>query len=360
MNSRLSNLHKLLAKQSLDAALISSPFNILYLTNFSHFYHTEREAFLLITKKNRYIFTDGRYTEAVKKHITNFQLVEISARNPFENLIKNIIKKEKIISLGIETNNITVAEHKKIAPHVKNLRHFDLTELRITKDKEEITAIKKACDLGDKTFAFILEKLKPGITEKEVAFEMESFIRKNGAEISFNAIVAFGKNTAFPHHKTGNDRLKNNDTILLDFGVKYENYCSDMTRTIFFGKASPEQKRVYTTVLTAQQKAIEYLQENVKNQIPLSGIDKIARDYIIGHNFPSFPHSLGHGIGLQDHEPHPLSPKSKEIVKNGMVFSIEPGIYLTDFIGVRIEDLFAIQDYKVIQLTHSPKTLIEL
>jgi Xaa-Pro aminopeptidase len=366
MNPRLNNLDKLLTQQSLDATLISSPANIIYLTNFSHFSHTEREAFLLITKKNRYILTDGRYTDAVKKHITEmsyknkFQLTEISSQNSFENLLKNIVEKEKILSLGIETNNITFSEHKKIAPYVKNIKHFDLTELRITKDKEEISAIQKACALGDKTFAFILEKIKPGITEKEVAFEMESFIRKNGAEISFNTIVAFGKNAAFPHHKTSNEQLKNNDVILLDFGVKYENYCSDMTRTIFFGKASPEQKHVYTTVLTAQQKAIEYLEKNIKNQIPLSCIDKIARDYIISQKFPSIPHSLGHGIGLEVHETPSLSSKSKEIVKNGMVFSIEPGIYLTDSIGVRIEDLIAIQDNKVIQLTHSPKNLIEL
>lgn len=378
MNSRLTNLNKLLTKNSLDAALISSPANIIYLTNFSHFYHTEREVFLLITKKNRYIFTDGRYTEAIKKHfqsnviarpsktaaaISNknkFQLLEISSQNSFDNLLKNIVKKEKILSLGIETNNITVAEHKKIASVVKNLKHFDLTELRIKKDKKEISAIQKACEIGDETFTFILKKIKSGITEKEIAYEMENFIRKKGAEISFRTVVAFGKNSAYPHHKTGNDRLENNDTILLDFGVKYENYCSDMTRTIFLGKASPEKKRVYATVLTAQQKAIEYLKKNIKNQIPLSSIDKIARDYIIAQNFPSIPHSLGHGIGLQDHEPHPLSPKSKEIVKNGMVFSVEPGIYLTDSVGVRIEDLIAIQDNKVIHLTHSPKTLIEL
>ncbi len=378
MNHRLLKLDKLLSQQSLDAALISKVSDITYLTNFSHFSHIEREAFLLITQKNRYILTDGRYSDAVKKHISppsrwqaerseamtpgrwtpELQLAEISAQNPFDNVLKSIVEKEKIHSLGIETNNITVAEHKKIAPHVKNLKHFDLTELRIKKDPEEISAIQKACELGDKTFAFILEKIKPGITEKEVAYEMENFIRKNGAEISFRTVVAFGKNSAFPHHKTGNERLKNNDTVLLDFGVKYENYCSDMTRTIFFGKASPEKKRVYATVLTAQQKAIEYLKKNIKNQILLSSIDKIARDYIIAKGYPTIPHALGHGIGLQDHESYSLS--TKEILKNGMVFSIEPGIYLTDSIGVRIEDLIAIQDNKILQLTQSSKTLNEL
>jgi len=360
MSTRINNLKNLFPKNSIDATLISSPHNILYLTNFSHFYHTEREAFLLITQKNQYILTDGRYTDAVKKHIKNFQLLEISPQNPFENTIKNIIEKEKILSLGIETNNITVAEHKKIAPCVKNIKHFDLTELRIQKDKEEIAAIQQACIIGDKTFAFILKKIKPGITEKEVAFEMENFIRKNDAEISFRTVVAFGKNSAFPHHKTGRDRLKNNDAILLDFGVKYENYRSDMTRTIFFGKASLEKKRVYATVLNAQQKAIEYLKKNIGNKIFLSDADKIARGYIIAQKFPSFPHSLGHGIGLKDHEPPSINPKSKEILKTGMVFSIEPGIYLNNFMGVRIEDLIAIRDNKVLHLTNSPKNLIEL
>ncbi len=366
MNSRLADLNKLLAQQSLDAALISKVSDIIYLTNFSHFLLTEREAFLLITKNSGYIFTDGRYTEAVKKHITaisktaNFQLLEISSQNSFENLLKNIVEKEKILSLGIETNNITVAEHKKIASVVKNLKHFDLSELRKIKDGEEISAIQKACELGDKTFAFILEKIKPGITEKEIALEMEWFVRKNNTEMSFSTIVAFGKNSAFPHHKTGNDRLKNNDTILLDFGVKYENYCSDMTRTIFLGISPSEKKRVYTTVLDAQQKAIEYLEKNIKNQISLSSIDKIARDYIIANGYPTIPHGLGHGIGLDVHEAPSLSPKSKDIAKNGMIFSVEPGIYLAGSIGVRIEDLIAIQNNKVIHLTKSSKNIIEL
>lgn len=359
MNTRIRNLRSLFSKNSIDAALISSPYNILYLTNFSHFYHTEREVYLLITEKNQYIFTDGRYTDAVKKYITNFNLVEILTKNPLENQLKNIIKKEKIISLGIETNNITVAEHKKIAPNVKNLKHFDLTELRVQKDNEEISAIQQACAIGDKTFAFILDKIKPGITEKELALEMELFIRKNGAELPFNIIVAFGKNAAFPHHKTGNERLKNKDIILLDFGVKYENYCSDMTRTLFIGKATTEEKRVYTTVLQAQQKAIKTLNSR-KKSIKTSDIDQVARNHITSRGYPTIPHSLGHGIGLQEHEPYPLSPKSKEIIKNGMVFSIEPGIYLADSIGVRIEDLFAIQGNSLLQLTHSPKTLIEL
>lgn len=360
MNSRLANLGLLLSQQSLQGALISSPANILYLTNFSHFNHIEREAFLLIIPNTRYILTDSRYADAVKKHIKNFTLVEISSQNPLEKILQTIAGKEKILSLGIESNNITFAEYKKIVPRIKNLKHFDLTKLRMQKDLEEITAIQKACELGDKTFSYILDKIKPAMTEKEIALEMELLIRKNGAETSFNTIVAFGKNAAFPHHKTGSQRLKNNDTILLDFGIKYENYCSDMTRSIFFGKASGEKKRIYQTVLDAQQKAFEYLEKNVKKQIHLSSIDKISRDYIISQNLPTIPHSLGHGIGLEVHEAPTLSPKSKDILKTGMVFSIEPGIYLNNVMGVRIEDLVAIQDNHVLQLTQSPKNLIEL
>lgn len=360
MNFRLKNLKNLVAKNYLDAALISSPANVLYLTDFTDFQHMEREVFLFITQKNAYIFTDARYTNAVKKYVKSFTLEEISTENTFEKLLKSLIKKEKIISVGIETNDITVSEHKKIAPHIKNLKHFDLSKLRMQKDKKEISAIQKACELGDKTFTYILKKIKQDITEKEIAYEMESFIRKNGAEISFRTTVAFAENSAFPHYNSSNRRLKNNDIILLDFGVKYENYCSDMTRTIFFGKATTKKKRVYQTVHDAQQKAIEYLEKNIKNQIALSGIDKIAREYIISKGFPTIPHALGHGIGIQVHEEPRLTPKTQETAKNGMVFSIEPGIYLTDSIGVRIEDLIAIQDNKVIHLTQSPKNLIEL
>src|SRR6185369_15439550 len=171
--------------------------------------------------------------------------------------IKNISEKENILVLGIEEDNITVREQKKIAKVVKIQKHFTLNELRIQKESKEIAKIKKACTIGDKAFSYILKQIKVGMTEKEIAFLLETFVRKNDAEPSFPSIVAFSENAAVPHHKTGKRKLKNDEFVLLDFGVKYENYCSDMTRTVFFGKANKEQKKAYETVLAAQNKAIK-------------------------------------------------------------------------------------------------------
>lgn len=370
MNNRLSKFKKLLSEKTLDAALISSVPDILYLTGFSHFSDIEREGFLLITKDNNYIITDGRYSHAVKTHIKNFQLLELSGQTNFEKILEKIFTHEKIKNLGIDEFNLSVYEHKKIKN--VNTKHFNLTSLRRIKDPSEIEKIQKACTIGDKTFTYILTKIKKGITEKQIALELENFIKQQEAEFSFPAIVAFQENAAIPHHKTGNRTLNDNEFILLDFGVKYDNYCSDMTRTIFFGKANEEQKKTYQTVLEAQLKTIEQCNfliikqlnnETMKQSninINASDLDNAARSYIISKGYLSIPHSLGHGIGLEVHESPSLSPKSKDELTRGMVFSIEPGIYLNDKFGIRVEDLFAIQNNKLIQLTKSTQNFIEI
>lgn len=222
--------------------------------------------------------------------------------------------------------------------------------------KDAIPSIKKACKLTDAAFKFILKKIKPGISEKEIAFEINDFIKKHGADIAFPSIVAFDKNSVEIHHKPTDQRLKTKDIILMDFGAKVENYCSDMTRTIFLGKATSEQKKIYQTVLEAQKRAMKQLNNGIK----ASSVDKIARDYIVSQGYPTIPHSLGHGVGLEVHESPRLSPTSNDILKPGMVFSIEPGIYLPNKFGVRIEDLVALEQDGIKILTHSTKALIEL
>jgi len=240
--------------------------------------------------------------------------------------------------------------------------------LRVKKEEEEIAAIQKACKLGDSAFEYVLGKIKPGMSEQEVAFELEMFIKKHGAELSFRTIIASGKNSSVPHHQTSNQKLMSNTILLLDFGVKIDNYCSDMTRTIFLGKANPDQKKMYEAVRVAQEKAIEYLKqchfvpqdEKVTQATIAKDVDKIARGYILSQGYLSIPHSLGHGTGLEVHEEPRLSPKSKTVLQSGMVFSIEPGIYVPDFGGVRIEDLVTLRKDGVTFLTNAPKQLIEL
>jgi len=368
MIDSLEKLKQILKKNppagGLDAALISSISNIIYLTNYSGFSKEEREAYLLITQNRRYIITDGRYSEAVKNNIKRFELIEISPKLSFEKTLKNLAKKNKIKKIGFEGHNITFLEHEKLLQHFDGSNHRSVESLRIIKSSKEISKIEKACTLSDKTFDYILKKIKLGISEKELAFEIEFFIKKHGADISFRPIVAFGKNSSIPHHQSENLKLKTDNIILLDLGVKLNNYCSDMTRTVFFGKPTREQKRMYETVLEAQQKAIQQFSNlsmrRPKEQVKASEIDKAAREYIISKGYKSIPHSLGHGIGIDVHEAPHLSPKSKDILKEGMVFSIEPGIYIPGFGGVRIEDLVTLEKNGPRLLTHSPRTLIEI
>lgn len=375
MGNRLQKLRSLMEKKKLGAVLISSVPNIIYLTNFSGFSKEERDAFLFITAGNQYIFTHGIYKEVVEKNIKNYTLVEMKRESPIRESLKILIKKHKIKKLGYETFDLRVSEYEKILKLVdkKILQSSDLVgKLRTIKTRDEIDAIKKACKLGDKAYSYILKHLRIGMTEKEVVFEANLFIRRNGADISFPTIVAFGPNSSFPHHVSTNKKLEKGNFALIDFGIKLNDYCSDMTRTVFLGIAKNEQKMIYQTVLNSQKKTIQYIEKVLKEKGEVKGseADNAARAHIISEGFPNIPHSLGHGIGLEVHELPRLTPVSDDMLKNGMVFSIEPGIYLpagasekeglTNGFGVRIEDLFAIVNNKLIPLTHSPKNLIEI
>lgn len=346
-----------------DALLVSGTSNIIYLTGFHGFSDHEREAFLFLTKSNNYIFTDGRYAEVAKK-IKAFKFIEITSNKKFENYLKDIVTKENIQKLAIDEDDIKISEALKIKRAVKICSDKSLIEnLRTIKEKAEIENIKKACKLGDITFKYIITKVKTGTTEKDLAKAIVVFVLQHGAQISFKPIVAFGSNSSSPHHVPSNRKLKRNQIVLLDFGVKTEGgYCSDMTRTVFFGKATDKQKAIYKTVLNSQTKAIEFLKSSITNHQSINGfeVDKIAREYIESQGYPTIPHSLGHGIGLEVHEKPSLSSKSKDILTNNMVFSIEPGIYIPGFGGIRIEDLVLLTAKGSQIITRANRELIEL
>lgn len=366
--TRLEKLQSVLKKKNLDALLVSSAYNIGYLTGFFGFSKTEQEGYLLVTQNHLYFFASGLNSEAVRKHLTSgWTLITISPRSPLaKKALTAIIRKDKIKRLGFEKNNLTYIEYE----YLNDLNHLNkiiptenlVENLRMVKEPGEIEAIEKACELGDKTFEYVLKKIRYGVSEKDLATKIEFFVKRHGADISFPPIVAFGANSSVPHHQSTNNSklITPNQTVLFDFGVKVDNYCSDMTRTVFFGKANRKQKRIYKTVLEAQKKAIEHLGRWRSNDFDSSEVDKVARDYIISKGFPTIPHSLGHGIGLEVHELPRLSPRSRDKLKPGMVFSLEPGIYLPGFGGVRIEDLVLLTEQGLKLLTKSPKHLIEI
>lgn len=225
--------------------------------------------------------------------------------------------------------------------------------IRQVKDEQEIASIRKAVDLTDQAYQFLLNKVKPDMTEREVAWELEKFIRTEGAEgLAFSTIAASGPHSALPHHTTSDRRLKEKDLLLLDFGALVDGYCADMTRVLVIGGARKKQKDIYQTVLSAQENALNNIQAGMSGQ----EADKLARKIIEEAGFgQNFRHGLGHGLGLQIHEAPRLGPDSDQKLKAGMVATCEPGIYLPGWGGVRIEDLIVIEETGCRNLTRSPK-----
>ncbi len=348
---------KELKRNKIDSILITYPQNVFYLTGYRGFLSEEKDAKVLITKKINYLFTDKRYLGELNK-LKGFQTEDIS-------LFLKTVNENKIKSAGFEETSVNIPEYKSLKKIFKRLKPLSgvIENYRSVKEAGETAKIKKACGIGDRAFKYILGKIKEGVTEEDIEMQLETFIRGQKANISFRPIVAFGKNSAVPHHQNGKTKLKRGMIVLLDFGVNYKGYCSDMTRTVFFGPKNEKFEQIYKTVLEAQNSAIQFInhKSSIRNQkIIASGVDKAARQYITGKGFGLIPHSTGHGIGIQVHEKPSLSPKSKDILKSGMIFSIEPGIYLENFGGVRIEDLFCLSGKGLKKLTHSPSGIFYL
>ncbi len=362
--NRVEKLKQKVDWQKYDAILVSSNPTVIYLTGYSNFASDERDAYLLITKTNEYLITDGRFTEAVHRDVKHFTVLERSKNNPLSDILKKIKEENNLNVVGIEESHLTVSEYKFFKKNLGKLINYDISDIRIEKDVEEIANIKSAGDLADRAVEHIKSLITEKITEKELALAFELFLKKEGSDISFPTIVAFSKNSSVAHHQTGDDVLnkKSGQFVLIDCGAKYKNYCSDMTRTFFFGQPNEQQIKIYNTVLNAQQKAVDLLTKNIKAGKKVTGkmLDKASSEYIISQGYEPYNHSLGHGTGLEVHEGPTISTRGKIALTEGMVFSIEPGIYIKGLGGVRIEDLYVIKKDRVEQLTNYSKELIIL
>ncbi len=351
---------------NVNAILITNPTNIRYLTGFVGVEPQEREAYCLLTPSQTFLFTNALYLEQAKK--TKATVVEISRENPFAKKLDEILIGPR---LGFEENDLTVAEYHKIMHVHKNVMLVPtkdrIEELRMIKQEDEIENIRKAAKITDECFEYILEKIKPGVSENRIAWVIESFIRTRGASLAFSPIVAFGVHASQPHYLTGPGLVKTQglappELVLLDFGARVNGYCSDMTRVVFVGKPKDEWKRAYNTVFDAQHAALEYLHlEGVKAHLPGgAAADRIARDVIEKAGFPTYPHSLGHGVGLDIHEAPRLTIKKDQILKPGMVVTVEPAIYKEGSYGIRIEDLVLLKEDGIDILSKSTKEMIIL
>lgn len=358
---------------NLDALLITNPTNIRYLTGFVGAAPEEREAYCLLAQESAYLFTNALYRENAKKLTRNpvsfkrlnllgslalqgLTFIEISREEPFAKKLAEILTGSRPVrKLGFEENNVTVAEYKKIEKELNGVTLVPtqgrIEELRMIKREDEIENIKAAAKITDECFKFVLKKIKPGIRESDIAMAIEAFIRTHGAELAFPPIVAFGTNTSQPHYQSSDMRLQSRDIILMDFGARVNGYCSDMTRMVFVGKPKDEWIGAYKTVLEAQQKALGALS---------SKADQIAREVIKKSGFPVYPHSLGHGVGLDIHEAPRLTIKKDATLQPGMVVTVEPGIYIEGSYGVRLEDLVLLKKDGIEIVSTSTKKIIIL
>lgn len=352
LKRRLAKLKSKMEEKNLDAIFISKPENIFYFSGFTG------EGFLVVLQDSINLFTDFRYIEQAKKEASEAEIIDITT-SLFKNF-KNIIENYDIKNLGIESDYLTIENFYRLKEHLQNVNLIKaediLKKLRIIKDSEEISAIKEAQMITDKTFSHIINHIRPGVTELELASEIDCFMKKIGAEkTSFETIVVSGKRSSLPHGLPSSKKLQIGDTITMDFGAKYAGYCADMTRTVFLGKPSKMQEKIFNIVLKAQEKALEYIKSGILGR----DVDKKARNIIEDNGFgENFGHSLGHGVGIEIHEEPKLSKKSAMKLIPGMVVTIEPGIYIENSFGVRIEDLVVVTEKGCKNLTSSPKHII--
>lgn len=357
MDERVKKVRNILKLEKLEALLISSNINIRYLTGFEGFADHEREGFSLITNSQLYVFADPRLSEGARKNAKNATVVEFGAGKKLLPLIQEVIDLEHLDTIGFE-ENLTYAEYtrfKKLKNTKLKLTEEIIEDVRVVKDNAELENLKNACELTDKAFSHILTIIKPGVSELEIAWEIEKYIREHGGYPAFPSIVAFEKNSAVPHHSTGHQKLAAQNIILLDFGARVNGYCADMTRTIYFGSAPEEFKKMYEAVRIGQEKSV-----NLTTTLTCETVDKTARDYITSQKYPSVPHSVGHGVGLQVHELPHISPGFTDEIPTNTPFTIEPGIYINGVGGVRIEDTVLFNGTTIEQLTKSDKNLIEI
>lgn len=349
-------MKQFLKDRGLDAIVVSDPYNMRHISGFRG-----GEGYVYVSGGRSVIITDSRYTEAAdleKKE--GFEVID-GKRSEFE-LLKEFAAADCAVNIGFEDLFVTYADYRSLKEKCgfENMTPLggSLNARRSVKTEEELAYLRKAEAIGDRAFELVLEYLKPGVTELQVAAYLEYAMKNAGASgLGFETIVASGPNSSMPHAVPGNRKLAEGDFVTMDFGCNYEGYCSDMTRTVVIGRANDRQKEIYNVVLEAQLAAIAAIKAGVIG----CDIHKIAADIIAKAGYGEyFGHGLGHSVGLFIHEDPMFSPRVKDAVPEGAVITVEPGIYVPGFGGVRIEDMGAVTKDGYDNFAHSPKELIEI
>jgi Xaa-Pro aminopeptidase len=355
--SRVARLRSSLDERGLDALLVSQPANRRYLSGF-----TGSAGYLLISERDTLIATDFRYFEQATAQSPDFRLVPVSGPS-LETWLPSLLEGLGGKKIGFEAAHLTYATFEQIQATVRALPETarprlvpttDVVEgLRAVKEPSELEAIQAAADLGDAAFAHFRDRVEPHWTEKQAAWEIEKYMREHGGEaVSFETIVAAGPWSAMPHAYPRDEALGEGRPVVIDMGVQLNGYCSDLTRTIVLGKRDGEFQRIYDIVLGAQLTAIELVTSGMTGDEAHMLAQRFIAEADYGDNFG---HGLGHGIGLEVHEKPRMGRGSEDVLVDGMVTSVEPGIYVSGWGGVRIEDLAVMENGRLRVLSRAAK-----
>lgn len=353
---RLQRLREQFAAREIDAVIVGKPENRRYLSGF-----TGSAALLVITRSKAVLYTDFRYTEQAAAEAPHFQVVE-PGRGKQLAMVADLLKAEGAQRIGFEGDYVVLDEYER---YHHSLADFDLLsvtglieEIRYLKDPAELDAMRRAAAIADAGFQHVLGYIRPGVRELDVALELEFFMRRQGAEgLAFDTIVASGVRSSLPHGHASEKVIEAGDLVTLDFGCRYQGYCSDMTRTVMVGEPTDKQREIYDIVLRAQLAGVAACKAGITGQT----LDAACRDLIKAAGYgDAFGHSTGHGVGLYIHEGPRAAAGSEDVLQAGMMVTVEPGIYLPGWGGVRIEDMVLVTPDGCESFSHSPKDFIIL
>lgn len=357
MNNRVQRLRERLITENVDAILVSTPGNRHYLSGFRG-----SAGYLLVSQHDALVATDFRYWQQAGQQTKGFELVKM-ARDDIHAWLSPLLKRIGARTVGFEAAHVSYAEHDTIKAAIDTLKPgerpslkptYNVVEgLRLIKDEQEFAIITRAIEIADRAFETIAAGLEPGMTEKQVAWEMEKAMRDQGAEgPSFDTIVAFGPNAALPHHRPDNTELKMGEPVIIDMGAQLDGYSSDLSRTVILGRPDAQFRKVYDLVLAAQETCIAAVQTGMTGH----DVDKLARDVIEKAGYgDQFGHCTGHGVGLDIHENPRVSRNANNELGDGMFFTVEPGVYIPGWGGVHIEDILVMEHGRGRDLTRSHK-----
>jgi Xaa-Pro aminopeptidase len=351
-SNRIQKLRQALAAKEIEAILISQPENRYYLSGFAG-----SAGFLLITPRNAVLATDSRYTEQARGEAPDYEIFRTIG--DIARWLPDVTAGLNLRQLGFEAADITLASYRQMSQAVKKAglklvpTEGLVEQIRAVKEPEEIESITRAIEMTDAATEYIGDIIHTGISEKELAWEIEKFLKERGSDgLPFDIIVASGNNSALPHARPSSRTIHPGEPVVIDIGARFESYGSDLSRTICTGTPDDTFNRVYNTVLGAQLAAIAMIQEGMTGE----EADRLARTVIEEAGYgEAFGHSLGHGLGLAPHEAPRLGPGSAETLTSGMVFTIEPGVYLAGWGGVRIEDTVVMEEGKIRVLSQARK-----